>query len=223
MRPALVFALLLTAARAFAGPPGAEDPHAASATGFPGVYLGSVSLALEEDAGYGSRLLDALDAHLQAIGVMTGPREVLDYLEQSAGGSEGVNSLRQALGREPLEPTKASALLLADALARPKQFLEVLDGLEALKRGFGRHAAEVLRGARGVGDKRLLAALREAGGKKRGATPSPYATAGRLAPLFDGPSTDGQDGVVLDAADAAADRGAAGRARASNVPRPARP
>ncbi len=89
MRSALALAVLLAASRVLAGPSGAEDPHAASATGFPGAYLGTFSLSLKADPRYGSRLLDALDEHLQAVGVMTHPREVADYLEQSAGGAKG--------------------------------------------------------------------------------------------------------------------------------------
>ena len=224
MRPALAFAVVIAASRAFAGPSGAGDPHAASATGFPGAYLGTVSLSLGADPRYGSRLLDALDTHLQAVGVMTGPQEVADYLEQSAGGSEGVKSLRGALGREPLDTMKAAALLLADALSRPEQFREVLDGLESLKHGAGRHAAELLRGARGVGDKRLFAALHGVGGRKRGEKTASYLADGRLTLLFDGESTDGRDGVVLDAPAAETpDAGSGARPRASDLARPERP
>ena len=92
MRSALALAFVL-ASRAFAGPSGAGDPQAASATGYPGAYLGSIKLALADEARYGSRLLDALDTHLQAVCVMTSQREVSGYLEQSAG-SDGVASLR---------------------------------------------------------------------------------------------------------------------------------
>jgi hypothetical protein len=224
MRSTPALALVFAASRAFAGPIGAGDPQAASATGFPGVYLGSVQLALEADPRYGSRLLDALDTHLQAVGVMTGPREVADYLEQSAGGSEGVDSLRTALGREPLDTTKAAALLLADALARPEQFSEVLDGLEALKRGVGLHAAELLRGARGTGDKKLFKALHEAGERKQDAKPSLYPVEGWFALLFDGKSTEGRDGLVLDEpATMPPDAGSRARPRAADLAAPARP
>jgi hypothetical protein len=225
MRRTLALAAVLVASRVLAGPIGADDPHAASATGFPGVFLGSVELSLEADPRYGSRLLDALDEHLQAVGVMTGPQEVSDYLEQSAGGSEGVESLRAALGRESLDTTKAAALLLADALARPEQFREVLQGLESMKRGVGRHAAALLRDARGTGDKNLLAALHAAGSLKRADESLPHIADGWFSILFDAESTDGRDGVVLDApAEAAPDAGSeAVRPRASDLSRAARP
>lgn len=222
MRRTLALAVLLSAARALAGPIGAEDPHAASSTGFPGAYLGSFSLSLKADPRYGSRLLDAVEEHLQAVGVMTGEREIADYLEQSAGGSEGVKSLRAALGRAPLDTMKAAALLLADALARPEQFRELLEELETRKHGVGLHAAELLRASRGTGDKKLFAALHEAGAPSRGAKPSPYFAGGRLAAIFDGKSADGREGVVLEAP-AAAPPVASTRSRGSERASPSRP
>ena len=222
MRRTLVLAFVFAALRAFAGPIGAEDPHASAATGFPGAYLGSVALSLKADPRYGSRLLDALDQHLQAVGVMNGPQEVTAYLEQSAGGSEGVKSLNDLLGREPLDTIKAAALLLADALARPEQFREVLDGLESAKHGIGRHAAELLRGARGAGDKKLLAALREASKPKRGEAAPPYYSGGRLASLFDAASIAGREGLVLDAPTPPAPM-TGSRSRVLDLTRPARP
>ncbi|MFI5362867.1 MAG: hypothetical protein ACHQ49_12920 [Elusimicrobiota bacterium] len=229
MRRMLAFAAALAAVRAFAGPIGAGDPHAVSATGFPGAFLETIALASTADARYGTLLLDAFDMHLQAVGVMTGPVEVGVYLEQSAGGSEGVRSLRAALGRRPLEPTKAAALLLAEALARPDQFRELLDGLESRHHGLGRHAGELLRRARGAGDKTLIASLREAGTPPK--TPpvpearenlGPYLREGRLTRLFDLPSSEGRDGIRLEepAADAPAP---VARPRGADVSLPARP
>ena len=196
MRPALALVVLL-ASGAFAGPSGAGDPHAASATGYPGVYLGSVSLALADEARYGSRLLDGLDIHLRAVCVMTSQREVAGYLEMSAG-ADGVASLHHALGRETLDPTKASALLLAEALSRPEQFRQVLDGLESRQPGIGIHAAKLLQGAKGTGAKKLLAALRDAPKRhRRGDDEEPYYSGGKLAELFDAASTEGPEGLVL--------------------------
>jgi hypothetical protein len=197
MRRVLALAVALAAAAgASAGPLVAGKPHAASINGFTGAYLDTVLLSLETDPRYGSRLLDALDTHLQAVGVMTSPQEVVDYLEQSAGGSEGVKSLRGALGREPLDTTKASALLLADALARPEQFREMLDGLESLKQGLGRHAADLVRRTLGARGKKVFAALREADkpGRKKLAS---RVDAGWFS-LFDAKSTGGRDGGVLE-------------------------
>ncbi|HXT00210.1 MAG TPA: hypothetical protein VN915_06020 [Elusimicrobiota bacterium] len=196
MRAALVLAVVL-ASRAFAGPIGADDPHAASPTGFPGAYLGSIQLALNDEARYGSRLLDALDEHLQAVCVMTSQREVSGYLEQSAG-SDGVAGLRRVLGREALDPAKASALLLAEALSRPEQFREVLDGLESEQPGVGRQAAKLLSGAKGTGQRKLLAALRDAPRRhRRGEAEEAYYSGGRIAELFDAASVDGPEGLVL--------------------------
>ncbi len=136
-----------------------------------------------------------------------------------------MKSLRAELGREPLETTKAAALLLAEALTRPEQFREVLDGLEALKPGVGRHTAELLRATRGVGDKKLIAALHEAGARKSKAAPFSY-PAGGWFDLFDAGSIDGRDGLVLDAPAAGTSGGGAGpraRPRAADLASPARP
>jgi len=221
VRLALLLSLVVTA-RAFAGPVGAADPQNSSPTGFPGAYLGSAALALADDPTYGSRLLDAFDTHLQAVSVMTSPQEVYVYLEQSAAGSEDVKTLRAALGREPLDTVKASALLLADALTRPAQCREVLDELEGLKPGVGKHAASLMRGARGAGDKRIFAALHEAGGAlRRGEKPRPYMRVRRLGLIFDDASSSGREGLVLD--EPVPDAAPAPRPRASDLARPARP
>jgi hypothetical protein len=94
-----------------------------------------------------------------AVAAMTVPRAVLDYLEVAVIGS-GLEArpLREALGAEPMEPPRAAALLLAQAIARPEQFLEVLGGLEARQPGLGAHTARLLREASGRGDRRLIAA-----------------------------------------------------------------
>lgn len=226
MRCTLALFLAFAAARVLAGPIGAGDPQATTPTGFPGAFMGSFALSLQADPRYGARLLDGLDEHLQAVGVMTGTPEITAYLEQSAGGSDGVESLRASLGRAPVDPMKAGALLLADALARPAQLREVLERLEAAKRGVGLHAAELLRGARGTGDKNLFAALHAAGGG--GARPGkslPYLDGGRLAGIFDAGTTTGRDGIALGAPataqpDAPESRP---RTRAADLAAPARP
>jgi hypothetical protein len=223
MRRIAALALFLAASRALAGPIGAGDPQAASATGFPGAFMGSFALSLADDARYGSRLLDALDEHLQAVGVMTGPREISDYLEQSAGGSDGVSALRASLGHEAVDPMKAGALLLADALARPGQLREILEDLESAKPGVGRHAAQLLRAARGAGDKKLFAALHAAGGPRLDTGSRPYYGGGKLASIFDAATSSGRDGISLDDPAAAPPAGAPVRPRASDLSRAARP
>ncbi len=228
MRRSLALGILLAASRAVAGPIGGVDPHAAAPTGFPGAYLGTVSLSLSADPLYGSRLLDALDTHLQAVSVMTSPPEVAAYLEQSATGGGDMEGLRAALGREALDPPKASALLLANALSRPEQFREVLDGLERMKPGLGRNAARLLREAKVTGSLPLLEALRAAGAREPQAVPLTYGSDGRLDALFDGASRDGRDGVVLAAPEPVAEAAAVGfgpdgRPRPAGLARPARP
>lgn len=192
MKSLLAAALLLAASRAFAGPMGAADAHAAPATGFPGAYLGSVSLSCGADPFYGSRFLDAFQTHLQAVTGMTAPSAVVGYLEQAATAGQGLPSLRAVLGSKPLDPPKASAILIANALSRPDQFREILDGLETLKPGMGRHAASILRDAKGGGDRRVIAALRAAGERRPQGKILTYGPDGRFDKLFDGADAAGE-------------------------------
>ncbi|MDE2511300.1 MAG: hypothetical protein KGL74_09280 [Elusimicrobia bacterium] len=186
MKRALRLAVLLFVPRAFAGPVGAVDAHAAPATGFPGAYLESISLAAASDPFYGSRFLDGLQVHVQAVTGMTAAPAIASYLEQSATAGQGLAELKSNLGAVPLDPPKAAALLVANALARPQQFREVLDNLETFKPGLGRHAAEILRRAKGVGDRRVIDALRAAGARQPRGQMLTYGSDGRLDLLFDG-------------------------------------
>ncbi len=186
MRRFLALSLLFAASRAFAGAVGAADAHAVAATGFPGAYLTTVQMSLSEDALYGSRFLDAFQTQLQAVTSMTAPRAVAAYLEQSSTAGEGLKDLRAKLGREALPPPQAASLLIANALARPEQFREVMDGLETMKPGMGLHAARMLRDAKGEGDKRLIAVLRQAGARRPQGEGLTYGADGRWATMFDG-------------------------------------
>ena len=194
--PALALFCALPAA---AGPAGPVDAHAAPATGYSGAYLGMVSRSLSADPLFGSRLLDSFDLHLRSVTAMTAPRAVADYLEVAVIGA-GVSSpaaLRASLGRAPMEPQRAAALLLAHALARPEQFREVLDGLEASKAGLGKHTAKLLREANGRGDRGLIAALRARGEVKPRGPESTYDRFGQLDRMFDGAGSDGRDTVSI--------------------------
>lgn len=190
---------VLCATRASAGPTGPVDAHAAPATGYSGAYLGMVSRSLAADPFFGSRLLDSFDLHLRSVAAMTAPKAVRDYLEIAVIGA-GVSSpaaLRASLGTEPMEPQRASALLLAHALARPEQFREVLDGLEARKAGLGKNTAKLLREANGRGDRGLLAVLRARGEVKPRGKELTYDRFGQLDRMFDGGGSGGGDTVSI--------------------------
>jgi len=220
--------ILLCAVRAAAGPAGRVDAHAVPATGYAGAYLGSVGLSLAADPLYGSRLLDSFDLHLRSVAAMTAPRAAADYLEVAvigAGVGAGVGSakaVRASLGREPMDPQRAAALLLAHALARPKQFPEVVDGLEARKAGLGKHTARLLREIKGSGDRSLIAALRARGELKPKAAALTYDRFGQLEGIFDGGGFAGRDRVELPAVSAPAGfdgYGPDGRPRRSGLSR----
>lgn len=195
--------VLLCAVRAAAGPSGPIDAHVVPATGYPGAYLGSVGLSLAADPFYGSRLLDSFELHLRSVAAMTAPRAVTDYLEVAvigAGVGSGVGSakaLRAALGKEPMDPQRAAALMLAHVLARPAEFHEVLDGLEAKKAGLGKHTAKLLRETHGPGDRSLISLLRARGEVKPKGTALTYDRFGQLDRIFDGVGSDERDTVRL--------------------------
>ncbi len=185
--------LVFSAVRAAAGPSGSADGHAVAATGYSGAYLGTVSLSLSADALYGSRLLDSFDLHLRSVAAMTSLQAVKDYLEVAVIGASSARDVKAALGKQPLEPQRAAALLLAHALARPEQFREVLDGLESRKAGLGKQTAKLLRETTGRGDRRLIEALRARGAVVPKGAPLTYDRFGQLDRLFDGVGSDGRD------------------------------
>lgn len=232
-RLCLTVLLVSFAARASAGPTGAASAHAAAATGFPGALAGAVTLSLADNPIFGSRMLDALEMHLRTISAMTGPRAVADYLEVTVLGSVGARGaakrLRATLASEAISPNKASALLIANALARPEQFPETLDALEARRAGLGKQAAKLFADAPKKGVKEVMSALREAGArvKPRG-TPLLYDARGEIAAVFDGSESDGRDPVTIGAPVVAPESyeayGPGGRPRRSGLaPSPARP
>lgn len=184
--------LLVLALSAHAGPAGPVAGAAARATGFPGAFVGSVALSLQAQPLYGGMLLDSLDLHLRSVLAMRTPEAVRDYLVTAVAGTvaepkQAAARIREGLGREPMPAPRAAALLLANALARPDQFEEVLNGLETERAGLGRHAAKLLADAHGGGDRRLIGRLNAVGGRLK---PRPdnagYDRAGQLQSLFDG-------------------------------------
>lgn len=188
---------LLLPRYAFCGPTGDVDQHAAVATGFAGAYLESIRLSAEDDPRYATRLLDGLDLHLRSVTAMTSAAPVTDYLEGCVMGTLGVgleaaDRLSERLGKEPLDPLKASALLLADALLRPNQFREVREGLETIAPGLGKHASLLLRNARGTGDKRIVKVLHAVGAPRAKGRVESYTMRGRFARVFDGTRVPGE-------------------------------
>lgn len=171
----------------------ALPPPAATAAApgpFPAQFTAMVRLSLQRDTFYGSQLLQSLDQRVTAVAAMRTPEQVRQYLTEAAtagiDGGHALQRLKLQLASTSIEPSRASALLLAHALARPSEFGATLDGLEDAKPGLGKTAARVLSIADGPGDRRLLAALRAAGARSPQATGSIYTSDGRLKALFDG-------------------------------------
>lgn len=189
---ALLLALALSAHAGPSGPVGPASGAAARATGFPGAFVGSVALSLRTQPLYGGMLLDSLDLHLRSVLTMRSPEAVREYLVTAVAGTvaepkAAAAAIRESLGREPMPAPRAAALLLANALARPDQFQEVLHGLETERAGLGKHAALLLANAHGGGDRRLIARLNAVGARvKPRSDSSVYDRAGQLQSLFDG-------------------------------------
>jgi hypothetical protein len=191
---------VLTAALAVLlfAPPCAAAPAVvaeARASAFPAEYLHSFSLSLESRPFYASMMLASFQTQLNAVAAIPASPQAAEYLAKAAtGGKVDVSGLRAVVGRAAISPETASALLIANSLTRPEQFREVMDGLEELKPGLGRHAASMLREASGSGDRRVLAALRAAGERRPEAEGLTYGPDGRWATLFDGsPAPRGDD------------------------------
>lgn len=190
MLTAAIFISLLSAA-----PCPAAAVEARGASSFQADYLRSVSLSIAARPFYASQFLNSFQAQLTAVAAIPAASEAAVYLEKTAtGGNMSLAAMRAAVGRDPLAPDKASALLIANSLARPEQFREVMDGLETLKPGLGRHASAALRAASGPGSGKVLAALRAAGERRPRGEGLAYGPDGRWATMFDGdPAPRGED------------------------------
>lgn len=184
IRAAALLLLLLSLARGAARAAPVVAPEAAA---FPADYLRSVSLSLSAEPFFASHLLESFHAQLTSVSAIPTAPAAAAYLAQSAvAGGSGLSALRAAVGREPLAAKPAAALLIANSLARPEQFREISDGLETLKPGLGRRAAEMLKSVSGRGDPALLAALRAAGLRRPLTAGLTYGPDGNWAYLFDG-------------------------------------
>lgn len=192
--------------------------EARAPSAFAADYLRSVSLSIASEPLYASQLLHSFHAQLAAVAAIPAAPDAAAYLEKAAtGGKMSLAAVRADVGRAPLAPEKASAILIANSLARPDQFREVMDGLETLKPGLGRHAAAALRGVSGPGDGKVLAALRAAGERRPRGEGLTYGPDGRWATMFDGSAAlrdDDADAVRASPPDAAA------RARLPSLTKP---
>jgi hypothetical protein len=176
---------VLLAAQCRAAPVEAVEVRAASS--FPADYLHSVGLSIAAQPFYASRFLNSFQGQLNTVASLPAAPAAAAYLEQAAiAGGASLASLRAAVGHAELPPETASALLIANSLVRPEQFREVMDGLETLKPGLGRHAAAALRAASGPGNGKVIAALRAAGERRPQGEGLTYGPDGRWATMFDG-------------------------------------
>jgi hypothetical protein len=197
MRLAAVLLLLTTGAW------GQPVRVAAPAARFPSDFVRSVQLSLAKEPFYGSQLLNGLGRHLQQVVPMPKAESVKLYLEaEVAATPRAAQALKSSLGRESLEAERAAALLLANGLARPDQFRDVLEGLEAAKPGLGFKVTELLKeaGERGRGHPEFMRLLRAVGERSAPVgKPFIYDARGRLSRLFDGTREEPAGGAMVPA------------------------
>lgn len=172
-----------------AAPSSAQIFRARPAPAFVPAYLGSVSLSLRNDSFYASRLLGAFSDELGRVAAAPTPQAAAEGLKARIGGPANLSlpTVAAGLGAAALPAEQAAAVLAANALARPDQFQEVVDGLEKLKPGLGTRVTEALREAPAGGSYAVLGRLRERGRTVVAAAgDGTYDAAGRLRRFFDG-------------------------------------
>lgn len=181
----------------------AQSARVAPVSGFPKEFVRSVGLSLADQPFYGSQLLNGLSLHLRQVSPMPRAEAVRSYLEAAVAPSpRAAESLRAALGKTALEADQASALLLANGLARPEQFREIVEGLEGVKPGLGFGVSNLLKEAAGASGMhpefaRLLSVLGEK--SKPVGKPFIYDARGRLSRLFDGTREEPAGGALVPA------------------------
>lgn len=156
-------------------------PLRAGEVAFPQAFSATVSRGLSAEAFYGSKVLASLQSQVSALASVPDPRVAADLLAKTAD----LKTAKQALAAGTLAPERVSALIAANALARPDQIPAVLDGLETAKPGLGKAAADILAKADGDGDRRVIAALRAAGRREPRSEFGLYGRDGRWETFFD--------------------------------------
>lgn len=173
-----------------ATPSSAQIFRAKVAPAFVPAYLGSVSLSLQNDSFYASRLLGAFHAELGKVTASPTPLAAAEGLKARIGGEQNLSlpKVAQGLGSSAMPAEQAAAVLAANALARPDQFQEVVTGLEEIKPGLGKRLKEALTDAPSGGGSRLvIGKLRELGRQVVAYSgDGTYDATGALRRFFDG-------------------------------------
>lgn len=157
-------------------------------------YLQSVSISLAQDPLFAGRMLQQFDLHLSAVLSMRSPEEVGEYLRAEIlaaedGSARTLKQVNAALGEKGLDPRAASALLLANSLARPDQTVELLVGMERQREAWGQHAGHILQSVgHAFGRSPAFVSMLYEIGKQVKPLPhlTRYDAGGRLKGIFDG-------------------------------------
>jgi hypothetical protein len=195
MRRSIVLAAVVGAfvpcaeASRFAAPPAKAPAN----VNFVPSFLGSMSLSLRERPFYASELLGAFHSRLAAIETLPDPDSVARSLQAGIEGEgkdrKSMKARAEELGAAAVPAERAAAILMANALTRPDQFQEVVNGLESVKPGLGSKVSATLRDAGGTpgASPGLVRILRQVGSKiAPQITNGVYNAKGELERLFDG-------------------------------------
>ncbi|MFH2204147.1 MAG: hypothetical protein ABIJ96_13595 [Elusimicrobiota bacterium] len=187
----LITALSAPAGAAIALLPPIKTPVKAPTGPFVPAYVNSLAVSLSQQPFFAAEMLGNFATHLQKVATMTRPEQVGEYLQNAilhtGSGRTTAQKVTGGLGKKALEPDQAAALLLANSLARPDQFEEVLSGMERLRPVWGQRIAVLMKNAEGGGAPSLLNRLRDVGLRLKPAPfPGTYNARGTLDGLFDG-------------------------------------
>lgn len=152
-------------------------------------FLKSMSLAITQEEFYGGGLVTAMQNQVSAIQTLPDPNSVLKLLQNNIEDGKSMTVRAGELGKGILPQGRAAAILAANALSRPEQFQEVVNGLEELKPGLGVLISESIHNTKPIpGTSREVANVYGRFGKKiipfiRNTI---YTSSGELKRLFDG-------------------------------------
>lgn len=128
-------------------------------------YVSAVQRSLDADPFFGSKLVQSFDLHIAAVAGFSDAKAAGQYLAGQISGSDKVPLARVATGlrTEILNENQAGAVLVAGALAAPRQFSAVASRLQVIKPGLGQKLVDSFHAAADGAAPRTSAALQKAG------------------------------------------------------------
>jgi hypothetical protein len=128
-------------------------------------YVSAVQRSLDADPFFGSKLVQSFDLHIAAVAAFSDANAAGQYLAGQIAGTDKVPLARVATGlqTETLNESQAGAVLVAGALAAPRQFNVVASRLQVIKPGLGQKLVDSFHTATDGAAPRTANALQKAG------------------------------------------------------------